>query len=163
MKESRQKQSISSLAALLLFAVFAVGILSVLLTGANAYRRLTERDRLQYDSRTCVNYVMTKLRQSPSPAAVSVTAFGDGDALLLREEIKGEEYLTRIYCHNGWMMELFTAEGGDFAPEDGEKLFAAGGMQLQLADGFLRAEIVDGNGQTNRFYLQLRGGEGAGA
>ena len=24
-------------------------------------------------------------------------------------------------------------------------------------------EIVDGNGQTNRFYLQLRGGEGAGA
>lgn len=163
MKESRQKQSISSLAALLLFAVFAVGVLSVLLTGANTYRRLTERDGRQYDARTSVRYVMTKLRQAPSAGAIAVARFGDGDALLLHEEINGEEYLTRIYCHDGWMMELFTAAGGEFAPEDGERLFAAEAMQLQLADGFLRAEIVDGNGQTNRFHLLLRGGEGAGA
>ena len=163
MKENRQRQSISSLTALLLFAVFAVGILSVLLTGANAYRRLTERDSRQYDARTSVRYVMTKLRQAPSSAAVSVAQFGDGDALELREEINGEEYLTRIYCHDGWMMELFTAAGGDFAPEDGERLFNAEAMKLQLMGSFLRAEIVDGNGQTNRFRLLLRGGEEAGA
>ena len=34
---------------LLLFCVFAVCVLSVLLTGAGAYRRLTERDRVSYD------------------------------------------------------------------------------------------------------------------
>lgn len=161
MREKRQRQSISGLAALLLFGVFAIGILSVLLTGANAYRRLTERDRLRYDSRTCVRYVSTKLRQTPSPAAVTVVSFGDGDALLLREEVSVEEYCTRIYCHDGWLMELYTSAAGEFAPEDGEKILPAEQITLSLDGNLLRAEIVDGNGQTNRLRLLLRGGEGA--
>jgi len=67
MREHSKKRSISGLAALLLLGVFAVSILSVLLTGASAYRRLMERDRLMYDNRTCLQYVATKVRQAPNP------------------------------------------------------------------------------------------------
>ena len=45
------------LAALLLFGIFAVCVLMVLLTGANAYRRLTERDQQAYQRRTCAQYL----------------------------------------------------------------------------------------------------------
>ena len=41
-----------TLLALLLFGLFSVCVLAVLLTGADAYRRLTRRDRLAFDSRT---------------------------------------------------------------------------------------------------------------
>ena len=70
MKQQKTQQSISALAALLMFGVFAVGILSVLLGGADSYRRLTQRDRVSYDERTCAQYMATKLRQAPSPESV---------------------------------------------------------------------------------------------
>lgn len=161
MREGKQKRSISALAALLLFAVFALGVLSVLLTGANAYRRLTERDRLLYDSRTAVRYVATKLRQAASPSAVGVSAFGDGDALVLYEAFDGERYCTRVYCHDGWLMELYAADVDGFSPEDGEKILPAESLSLTLEDGMLCAEIVCENGQMLSLRQQLRFGEGA--
>ena len=44
MKKHSIQHHIDTLAVLLLFGVFAVCVLSVLLTGADAYRRMTERD-----------------------------------------------------------------------------------------------------------------------
>ena len=159
-KRSRNK-SISALAALLLLGVFAVGILSVLLSGAGAYRRLTERDRLSYDSRVCLQYVATKIRQAPAPGAVAVSDFGDGDSLEICEEIGGTVYVTRVYCHDGWLMELFTAAEGDFAPADGEKIMPVQSLMLRRDGDLLRTEIVDGNGTCGAMMLHLRGGEGA--
>ncbi len=46
MKKRTTQHHIDGLAALLLFGIFAVCVLMVLLTGANAYRRLTERDQI---------------------------------------------------------------------------------------------------------------------
>ena len=108
MKNHTNERSLSALAALLTFALFAIGILSVLLGGANVYRRLTQRDAQSYDSRTCAQYIATKLRPAPSPGAVAIAPFGDGDSLFITETIGDSTYLTRVYCHNGWLMELFT-------------------------------------------------------
>jgi len=161
MRERSGKRSISGLAALLLLGVFAAGILSVLLGGAGAYRRLTERDRLAYDSRTCLQYVATKLRQAPAPGTVSLSDFGDGDSLVISETVEGEDYCTRVYCHEGWLMELFTAAEGEFEPADGEKIMQARSLTLTQKGDLLRVEIVDGNGRGETLMLYLRGGEGA--
>ena len=115
-------KSISSVAALLVLAVFSMGILGVLLGGARVYRGLTEQGRFDYDSRTCLQYLSTKLAQAPSPDSVSIRQFGDSDALFLIETIEDREFVTRIYCHGGWLMELFSVNSDSFAPEDGEKI-----------------------------------------
>lgn len=162
MRGQNSEKSISALAALLLFGVFAVGVLSVLLSGAGTYRRLTSRDRLAYDSRTCAQYVATKVRQAPAPDAVLLSAFGDGDALVIAEELDGVEYWTRVYCYDGWLMELFAAAGGSFAPEDGEKIMELQSLTLEQAEGLLSIVIVDGGGTRTEQTLLLRGGEGAG-
>lgn len=161
MKRRLKSQSIPALAALVLFGVFAVGILSVLLSGAGAYRRLTERDRLSYDSRTCAQYVATRVRQADAPDAVRLESFGGVDALVTVLEVDGAEYLTRVYCHDGWLMELFAAADGEFAPEDGEKILPARSMELERTGDLLQVELVDGNGTAVEFQLALRGGEGA--
>ena len=155
------KRSISGLAALILLGVFAAGILTVLLTGASAYKDLTERDAMSYDSRTCVQYLTTKVRQAPAPGAVVLSDFGDGDSLLIREEIDGNEYWTQIYCHNGWMMELFTLANAGLAPEDGEKILPVQSMNMERSGDLLQLDILDGNGTENTVLLTLRGGEGA--
>ena len=161
MRERNKGQFASSLTALLLLGIFAVGILSVLLSGAGAYRRLTQRDQAAYESRTCVQYLATKIRQNPRPDTLALTEFGAGESLLFTQDVRGEEYWVRIYCHDGWLMELFTAAEEGFAPEDGEKIMPIQSLSLQREDDLLRAEVVDANGVEHTLVLALRGGEGA--
>ncbi|MBQ9979724.1 MAG: DUF4860 domain-containing protein [Oscillospiraceae bacterium] len=158
MKKEKRGNFISAAAVILVFCVFAVSVLSVLLSGAGAYRRLTERDRLSYDSRTCIQMVATKVRQAPAPDCVMLSDYGDGNGIVISQIIDGREYWDRIYCHDGWLMELFAASHGDFNPEDGEKLVKARGMWVSEDDGMLTITIVDGNGKTAHQRLSIRGG-----
>lgn len=157
MRERSGKRSISGIAAALVLCLFAIMILSVLLSGAGAYQRLTARGRESYDSRSCAQYVATKLRQAPSAESVGLRSFGGSDCLCITEEIDGEEYVTRVYCHDGWIMELFTLAEGEFAPEDGEKILEAASLELSLENNILRAEIIDGSGAGSEIFLSLRG------
>lgn len=159
MKNNNMERSVSTLAALLMFALFAVGILSVLLSGAGVYQRLTQRDKLSYDSRTCTQYIATKLRQVPSPGAVAVAEFGDGDALVIRETIGQEAYLTRIYCHDGWLMELFTGTGGGFAPEDGEKILPLHSFSVNRNGSLVELSLTGEDGTVWDLTVSVRGSE----
>ena len=87
MREHSRKHDLSSLLVLLLFAVFAVCILAVLLTSADTYRRLSDRDQDSYDRRTAAQYITTKVRQADRQDTVSVRAFDGQDALVLTDEI----------------------------------------------------------------------------
>ena len=149
-----RKSLIPGLAAFLVLAVFAVGVLGTLLGGAGIYRRLTERDRASYDSRTCLQYIVTRVRQAPGE--VEIAAFGDGDALVIPDVIENKTYLTRVYCWDGWLMELFTEEDGLFSPEDGEKLLPAQGIALELDNGLLKVMLTDAAGDVHSLYLNGR-------
>lgn len=72
MKRRLTEYRFNGLIALLLFGVFAVCVLGVLLTGADAYRRLTERDKDAYNRRTYVQYMATRVRQAAGAGSVSV-------------------------------------------------------------------------------------------
>ena len=158
MKRTRIHYHLDGLIALLLFGVFAVCVLSVLLTGADAYRRLTERDRAAYDRRTAAQYIATRIRQSDTLGGIDVTAFGDADALLLRE---GEgPFVTWVYCHDGYLMELYCAEDAGLEPQDGEKVLAADSLTASISDNLLTATIYGREG-TDTVRLSLRSGEGA--
>lgn len=148
------------LAALLLFGIFAVCVLAVLLTGAQAYQRLTRRDRAAFDRRSCVQYVATKVRQSDRVGAVRVVGFGDGDALLLGAD---EPYATWLYCRDGWLMELYCYVDEPLAPEEGERLLEAAEMELSLKDGLLTVRIASAQGTEDTLLLSLRSGEGEAA
>ena len=156
----KKEHTLVPIAALLTFALFAIGILSVLLGGSQVYRRLTLRDQRSYDSRTCTQYIATKLRQAPAPDAVSVAPFGDGDALLIQQAIEKTQYLTRIYCHDGWLMELFTLAGSDFSPEDGEKILPLDTLSIAMEGSLLSFGLTDPDHATQHITLSLRGKAG---
>ena len=149
--------SLNGLLALLLFGIFAACVLSVLLMGADAYQRLTERDRESYESRTVAQYIATRVRQADRSGGISAGAFGGSDALELWETIDGEAYVTRVYCHDGWLRELFTDASGDFAPEDGEPVLEAESLSVSLSGaGLLTVEITSADGETQQVTLYLR-------
>lgn len=159
MKNFWKNGSLSGLVALLTFVLFAISILFVLLNGAGVYRRLTQRDQHSYDSRTCVQYVATKMRQAPSPDAVSAGTFETVDCLEISQDIEGSEFVTRIYCYENWLMEIFTLADGDFYPEDGEKILPLSSMSVSQDGDLFTFVLTDTQGYTQRLTLTVRGGE----
>ena len=90
-----------------------VSLLAVLLGGVRVYRGLAERGRESFQRRTAMEFLETRLRQADSAGGVWLGAFDgtesrEGDTLFLRETLEGEEYLTRVYCWDGQLRELFT-------------------------------------------------------
>ena len=86
MKRQGTRHQVDSLLMLLLFGVFAVCVLSVLLTGARAYRGLTQRDQAAFDRRSCVQYIATRVRQADIEGGVAVEPFGEATALALTSQ-----------------------------------------------------------------------------
>ena len=168
MKEQTTER-ISGLLVLVLLGVFAVCILIVLLTGAKSYARLAERDGTVFDHRTAAQYLATKIRQSDSENAVYIGDFdagsakSEGDTLVLRENIGGSAYLTRIYCEGGSLRELYGAAGDGMQPADGEKILAAESVHFTQNGRTITAEITTADGETTSLVLTLRSGEEAAA
>lgn len=128
MKKKAFKTHISGVVALLLFVVFAACVTIVLLTGAKAYRRITERDRLSANRRACMQYIATKVHQNDFSDSISIENFGGTDALV----INGDDYITRIYCKDGSLTELYTTDGMELSPEDGEKILDIYSLKFKL-------------------------------
>ncbi len=154
------KQHMDGLAALLLFGIFAACVLTVLLTGAGAYQRLTARDQASYERQTCAQYIATRVRQADSLGSLSVGQLGGVPALCLTDK---DGYVTYVYCCGGYLMELYTSPDAGLTPEDGEKLMEAADLALSLEDGLLEVALTGPDGMEQRLCLSLRCGEGASA
>ena len=157
-----RKTGFEKLAVLLLTGIFAVSLLLVLLTGVKTYRRLTEHGRESYDRRTVAQYITTKIRQSDSEGSVSVEPFGEGSALVLRENINGISYLTRIYAYDGYLMELLSSETAEMSPSDGTKIIGLCNIDFSCENGIVTAVYTEGDGGEAKVTAMIRSEEGAG-
>lgn len=156
MKRQGTKHQVDGLLMLLLFGVFAVCVLSVLLTGAKAYRGLTDRDGAAYDRRTCVQYIATRVRQGDIEGGVTVEPFGDAASLCMAQD----GYVTRVYWFDGYLMELYTSADAELYPEDGEKIMPLESLSFTMEEGLLTAEVGGAGGVVDTLRLSLRSGEG---
>ncbi|MBQ7916224.1 MAG: DUF4860 domain-containing protein [Firmicutes bacterium] len=161
----KQKSNISSLAPLLLFVIFTACILSVLLTGADVYQKFSERDQHTFQRRTTAQYLTTRLRQSD---AVDMTFVGDfhapspqlsGNTLFIREELGGRTFYTRIYCHDGYLRELFAEAGVTFEPEDGQKILEVNDLSFTVKEDLILIEIEHADAAIETLILYNRNGE----
>jgi len=165
MERQRNKFHIEGVLVLLLTGVFAVCILLVLLFGADSYRKLTTRDAESFEQRIGCEFVAAKVRHADAADCVWVGDFSgapapEGDTLILTETVDGAVYWTRIYAYDGWVRELYGAEGDSFLPEDGEKVLQGQTLCFALNSGLLSVTSVDGSGHSSELALTLRGGEG---
>ena len=138
----KKESKITGLLALVVFAVFALCVLGVLLTGAKTYQGVVDRGGQSYALRTATQYLSTRVRQSDSADSIALEDFGGVSALVLRQQIDGEPYATRIYCYGGYLRELFAAETGSFSPEDGETLLEMEDLQFSWKENGLSARFV---------------------
>lgn len=145
-------KNLTDLLALLVFGIFALCVAAVLLTGAGAYKKLTDRGTDSYEKSMAVRYLTTRFHQAPR---VQVEEFSGLQAMTVREEIGGRVYVTRVYCYDGYIRELFAAESTQVHPGDGEILLAAENLDFSVVDEILTVEIAHSDGDVQQLYLWL--------
>ncbi len=141
---------------LVLFAVLAVSMILVLLTGTGVYKRLTVRGKESYETRTVPLYIATKVRQSDCTGGVIAEQREGIDVLRLNEWIDGVCYVTRIYCYEGYVREWFAAEDVFFEPSAGEKIVPAEEIDVSVEEGCLYITVRQENGVSSEQMLTLR-------
>lgn len=158
-KKTVQTFQIDGILSLLLFGVFAACLLLVLLSGTKTYSRIVERDDMVYTQRTAAQYFAQKLRSVPAADSVSITQAHGKDALVIRQELEGEWYLTVIYCYDGWLWELFTDEENAAAgidPACGEKLLEVTDLDLEKDRDLVTVSFAAA-GRRSTLRISLRG------
>ena len=159
MKQKSTQFHIPALAVLLVGAVFAVCLLLVLLTGAEGYAALVQRGEESYRQRTAAQYVTTRVHQAPSGACIQVGFFHGIPTLEIRETLEDRQYLTRVYCHDGYLRELFTPDNEAFALSDGEKLVPLEQIAFFPEGSRLDVTLVWNDGRKQLLNLYLTGKE----
>ena len=145
-------RKITELLALLVFGLFALCVAAVLLMGGRTYQTLTQRGSTAHSQRIAVRYLTTRFQQA---SVVRVEDFCGLQALTAREEIGGKTYLTRVYCHEGTVRELFSAETTQVIPEDGEMVLEAETLTFSQEAQLLTVEITLPDGSCQRLLLAL--------
>lgn len=154
-KHSQGQFHISGLAALLALTVFALCLLSVLLAGAGVYGNLTEDTSRNHALRTAQQYLATRLRQAE---AVWTEDFGGAEALVFPETVEGTTYVTRIYCADGWLRELYTEKNGNYFPEAGEKLLEMDAMWVIIEDNLVTVAFSLPDGTSGQVLSSIEEG-----
>ncbi len=148
---------IDFLFTLALFCVFALSALAVVMIGADVYRSTVAEMRRSYDSRTSVTYIAEKIRQNDRAGAVSVQAFGDGDALVLEQTVNGSVYETYIYADGGKLRELLIPQGLELEPADGQSIMEITEFHVELTeDRLVRLEVISADGTVSQMSVAPR-------
>lgn len=154
-----QKQHIVDVLFMIaLFCVFASSALFVVLIGANVYRQTTEQMDQTDISRTSLLYLSEKIRQSDRVGSISIGTVGGQDALILEQELEGNDYLTYIYSYDGFLRELFVSKEHQVSPEEGQEILQLKEMQIRQKDGMYWFTATDENDHTHFICLRSKCG-----
>ena len=161
MKKKNKPKRINSLMALMIFGAFVVCVFIVIISGADLYKKLIDKDTDSFNMRTVGQYITTRIHQADSYAGVSIEDFCGTDAVVITEQIDGDMYKTWLYCYDGYLMELFGMDDIMLMPEDGEAVLKAEDIKFSLEDDLLKADISVKEGESYEVCVYIRSGEGA--
>ncbi len=162
MKTKTKKIDISSVTPFVLFAFFAICVMVVLLLGAKLYRAQTQRDLIGYNQRTVSQYISTRLRQSDKYDSYFVADFNDklpksdGNAFFFTETINGAEYYTCIYCHDGYLYELFAAKNDAWEIDAGERILQVKSVSFINEGKNIKVNITHTDDRLQTLIINLR-------
>ncbi len=158
----KEKHSFDVVFVLLLFLVFTAAVLMVLISGASAYKNISVSVEEQFQERTCLNYISTKLRHYNAEGDIYIGEIGGVPALALRESVDGENFVTYIYLYDGSVRELYMQENVGLPPDAGDEIIEAENIEFSMpSDNIIRVECTGADGGTSELFISLCG-EGRG-
>lgn len=108
MTKIKNKHSMDVFFVLCVFLICAISLLSMLFIGARTQQKINHSTEENFQMRTNLLYISNKAKFFHEKGKMSVGNFDGKSALFFEEEIDGIDYVTKVYSHDGYLMELFT-------------------------------------------------------
>jgi hypothetical protein len=133
-----KKSKAGTVAALMIFCVFAMSVLMVLMLGANVYQNINEASQEGHEERIALSYIWTKAKMNDKGEGLFLGDFQGVPALCFDETHDDRLFRTVIYHHGGWLRELFY-EVGLFEPslDAGERVMKIEALEFDEDDNGL--------------------------
>lgn len=143
--------------SLSLFGVFSVCSFMLILIGVQIYRSSASQLSSTYSTRTALSYTAEKIRQHDREGSVSLTEINGETALVTKEQIGEETYMTYIYPEDNHLCELSVKEGTTVSAELGEKILEVNNFCItEKGNGFLEISASDNDGTPVKLLIHLR-------
>jgi len=142
--------------SLTLFLVFLICSLTLLVMGADNYRKTVNAMTDNYSSRTAAAYVVEKIRQHDQAGCIAA----ENGVLSLETVYGGVSWTTYLYEYDGWLCEVMIRTGTGYQPDDGQKIMEAEAFSVsEETAGLLRIVTVT-DGQEYSVLTTVRSGKG---
>ena len=145
--------SSSFLFVLVLFAVMLLSGILLIVMGTGVYEDVLTSMDTNDEYRTASAYLVQKTRQAGNGGVICAGELDGCDAIILRENIDGEIYLTYLYCDEGALKELFVREGN-------ESITAAAGSEVMKLAGMTVRDSADAGETGGSLLITLETGSG---
>ncbi len=139
-----------------LFALYTVCILIISIIGITLYTNGTEISEKNYTIRTSALYLTEKARQNNTEGGVKVQPLFDNNALVLTQEINGQNYENWIYLEEGYLTEVLIIEGAEVLPRTGQNIMRLDSLTLKVDEHNLltiETQSEDGDIYSSKVFL----------
>lgn len=150
------KNNIHGAAVLVLCAIFFIFSIGIVLFGCHIYRSVVYASDQNYTQRTALSFLVNKARSGDTVDGIWLEQFGDGDAVVLRED--GSTYQTRLYCCNGFLCELYCEPDAGLLPEDGSIILPLASLTARREGSLLHLTVQEKDGSVYEVSLCHRCG-----
>lgn len=133
---------------ILLFLLFSLSALALVILGGNVYSGILDHMDENYELRTPLAYMATKVRQGDVREGIRLDEETLGTTALVLTEDGGDAlYETWIYYCDGALREFYGSQGLEFLPSDGMEVVQAAGFTMeQETSGLLRFQCTAADG-----------------
>ena len=130
--------------AMLLFGVLAIALFLALAGGTTAYERIAEDDQAARDMRMGTSLIANTVRAVDAADAVTVGEGPDGRALVLVEHLDSGTFETRLYLHDGWIVEEYAVAGSPYDPAGAVQVAASETFSFEVQPNAVRIDCDEG-------------------
>lgn len=127
-----------------LFALFIVVLLLALVCGTNVYRDLYDTSQRIAQQRAATALIANTVKAVDTQGAVFEGPGPEGPALVMRETIDSQVYETRLYEHQGSIVQEYALAGSDYNPERASVLVESSTFGFVYEGGLLTIWTDDG-------------------
>lgn len=155
--KSKQNGLIHFLSIVTILGIFLITSLILTNAGMASYKNIVLANNNNFELRTSLSYIATKVRQTDSIGSVNILDLDGQTVLMLKEEINGEGYETCIYHYNGYIYELFQSEGMEYDFTSGIRLMELYELHMEeTKNGMIQLTALNKAGDVEQLQLSLR-------
>ena len=151
-----KKYKVDILVVLCLFIFFTISLSCLLLGSVKKYKSITSKSDKNFHIRTSALYISNKIKFANENENIYIDKFNGLDAICFKETIDDVEYVTRIYCYEGYLMELFSEKDNTLEPIAGERITSLKSISIEnIRADLIKVTLESNDGENNTLIVSI--------